>query len=237
MISPLIVAIAVLVLFVLLDTKNPLYSDIFIFLYFLFALPNIEGSKEISIFYLLMLLFYLAFRLSKHAFAVKNEGINNSFAGFSLKGRIPWMGILLGAGLFIVMYVLQATQTASIFGVPTLAIREPLFGVSSIMLLGVVENRMFFTTFEFLVVSGILSLGGVLSAFGVAAPLLFTAGLFSVFHLFAYSLAAGSLLFAGIVFMGFLGVYLINGDDLGPNIAHMLWNGVFEVRRSLSIVF
>jgi hypothetical protein len=242
MVNPVIIAGIVLLVFVFLDTLNPLFSDLFILVYFLFAYINIDGSKNLATFYLFSILAYMSVRALQKNYAVRNEGFTKRLFSFSLKGRVPWIGILVGIGLFFVMRLLQGGVSTAIIGVPSLAISNPGFSVSNVMLLGAVENRFFFTVFEVLrniVSTGLLAaipvVGGVLSGFQLFVPVVLTSVLFSIFHLTAFSLALSSMIFASMVFILWLISYIVLRDDLSSNTAHMFWNASTTLGRLVSV--
>ena len=151
MVSPILALIIVLVVFIVIDTigrlkKTPFLSDIFIFLYFLWAFANLDDQNNLAIFYLFASLIVLLFRVTK-TFVFPNETIQ-SIGGFTLKGKLPLLGIFLGVAIYGLMRVLQGQTTGSIIGTPSFAIASQSLTVTSIMLLGVVENRMFLSIFE-----------------------------------------------------------------------------------------
>ena len=244
MVSPIIIAVSVLAIFIILDTLNSLYSDIFIFIFFLFAYINIEGSTSLSTFYLLSFFFYFIIRIGKVSWQVKNKGFTKELYGIKTKGNIPLLGIGLGIIIFIAMRLLQSTTAGSIVGVPSLAITSPAFTISTVMLLGVIENRLFFTLFELFkeghilkAVSGIPILREVTLFLRPIMPVFMASGLFMLFHITAFSLATSSLIFSFIVFMIWIASYILSKDDLAPNLAHMLWNLSVSLNRVMGIAF
>src|SRR3990167_2789986 len=244
MVSPTLAIIIVLVLYVILyaigRNKNiPYLADIFIFIYFLFAFINIEGSATLATFYLFAIIFVIAFEVAQSKFTVNSQQIKE-IGGFKLKSKLPLIGIGLGFGILLIMRVLQTSVEGSIIGVPSLAITSPAFGVSTITLLGIVENRLFFTIYELLkantqLLLAIPFIGGLLGIFNLILPVVLTAILFAIFHLTAYSLSVSTMIFAALVMVIWLLSYILTKSDLPANLAHGMWNGTIALGRVLGV--
>tara|TARA_Y100000034_G_scaffold2862_1_gene3529 strand:- start:1182 stop:1910 length:729 start_codon:yes stop_codon:yes gene_type:complete len=237
--SPIVALIGVLALFVILDTIKPLLADIFIFLYFLFAFINIEGSTTLATFYLFSILFVISVRIAKSTFTISSEPIKQ-FGGISLKSKIPIFGILLGIGIFLLMRILQTSAPGAIIGVPQLAITSQAFNVTTVMLLGIVETRFFFTMFNLLtefkdIFFKIPVLGQLFSIISFTIPIAFTSILFAIFHITAYSLSISTMVFAALVMVVWIISFILTKSDLPANISHALWNGIVSLGRALGI--
>jgi len=239
MISPILALIGVLAIFVLLDVINPLLSDIFIFFYFGWAFINIEGSTTLATFYLIAIIFVMLIRVSKLNFALKSKTIRE-FGGVKLAGKIPFLGIGLGIAIFMIMRLLQGASETAIIGTPSLAITSPAFNVTTIMLLGIVETRLFFTLYNLLkenqgALYKIPLLGSVMAILSPVLPIVLVSVLFSVFHITAYALSLSALLFAGMVMVLWVISFIITKSDLPANISHALWNGIVSLSKTLGI--
>lgn len=247
MVSPIFVLIAVLAVFVVVDTIGnrlnlPFLSDVLIFIYFMFAYANIESQTTLATFYLIGALFVLVVKLTERAFAVSSESISK-IGGLSLKRGMPIFMVFAGIGIFLIMKLLQGAAPTSIVGVPSLAIASPLFSVISIMLLGIVETRLFFTIFNLIGKTGVITeaftripIVGIV--FAILAPIMsiiVVAILFAVFHVTAYSLALSSLLFAGVVMVIWLISFIIFKSDMPASLSHALWNFSVSASRTLGI--
>lgn len=242
MILPLIITIAVLALFLIIDSKNPLISNVFLFMLFWFAYANME-KDVLSTFYLFGIVFVMIVTLTKQRWAPALAGDNAG--GFKI-GRIafPVVGILIGVGIYIFMLLLQGSKTTSIIGVPALSIASTLgglFGPALAGILGVVENRVFFSIFELLRLAKIhfylLPLIPIIGpVMALALPFIITCTAFALFHLSAYGVAASAFIFAFMVMGIWLGVYLVRRDDTHATISHYLWNSFISLSRSLKVI-
>ena len=240
--SPILFFILALIIFIILDTINPLLSDITIFGYFLFAYTNIEGSTTIATFYLIAILFVIMVRLAKRTFSLQehSEAPIRKILGINLTGKLPILGVGLGIGIFLIMRLLQGVSTASIIGTPSLAISGDVFNVITISVLGIVETRLFFTIFNLVkenvdIFTMIPILGVVLGVLAPVVPVVFVAILFGIFHLTAYGLSLSAILFAVMVMTIWILSFIITKSDLPANISHYLWNGIVVLNRLLGI--
>lgn len=131
------------------------------------------------------------------------------------------------------MRFLQAGAGANaIIGVPKLAISAVTLAPLTMGILGVFENRAFFLLFEILLKLPIQ----VLQFAGVFGSILITSLFFAFFHISVYLYNIGSLMFAAIVFMIWMGSYLLLNDDAAANTSHFLWNLSVTLSRQLAIV-
>lgn len=228
MVNPLIMVIVFFVVFLLLDSKSQVLSNIFLFGYFLWGYVNIEGSTSLATFYLFAILFVIIVNLTKQNFSIKDS---SNTQGWSFKSfKIPLISFIVGILIFAFMTLLQSKSPGAIIGVPTLALASGTFYASQIGMLGIIENRLFFSVYE------LFSLYPVTLGFLTPlVPVLSSASIFAVFHLSAYGLALSSLLFALIVFSIWIISYIILRDDLASNLAHFLWNVSVVLGSSLAI--
>lgn len=240
MVFEYIALIATLLIYIVLDNISPLLADISIFMYFLFIYANIPDQSALANFYLFGIIFVIIIRVATQ-FYPKTRSIRE-LAGFTFKSKLQQFGISIGLGiiLFVVMRLLQSNVSGAIIGTPAFAITSPAFSVSSIVLLGIIENRVFFTLFnvarENVAKFGLIPyIGGLLRTISVAMPFIFASLLFGVFHSTAYSASVSNILFASFVMLLWLVSYLTTDSDQPANIAHGLWNGVVTIGRTLSI--
>jgi len=241
MITPTVALIGVLLLFVLLDSIKPLFANLFILIYFLFAYINLEGSSSLAIFYAVGILLVIVFDVARSKFSVTSEPINK-LGGLSLKGKLgsSIIGVGLGVMIFLGMRLLQGNTAGAIIGTPSLAISSPAFNVTTIMLLGIVETRMFFLIFNIMKDNKELFLkmpliGRFLSPFVLVLPIIAVSALFGLFHLSAYASNVSSVTFAVFVMAIWVISYYLTKSDLPANISHALWNGVVSLSRALGI--
>lgn len=237
MVSPIIAAILVLLAFILIDAFSPLLADISIFFYFLFAFINISGSQPLATFYLFGSLFVILFRVI--GLGLTTEDSKEPVINLKFLKNFPFLGVGLGIAIFAAMRLLQGTAPGAIIGVPSLAISSQVFSITTIMLLGVVETRMFFTLLKIADRNKgfILALPVVGAMLAVAVPILgilLVALLFGIFHLTAYQ-SVSSIVFAVLVMGIWIGTFLLTKSDRPANISHMLWNGSVQLNRVLGI--
>src|SRR3990167_9197188 len=184
--SPILAIIVVLSSYILVDAVNPLLAEIAIFLYFLFAYVNLEGSSNLATFYLISMVFVIAVSVARSKFSLQTKNTLPSFLVGKL--RIPIVSIGLGIGIYLIMRLLQSSTPGSIIGVPSLAINSPAFGVTTIMLLGIVENKLFFTVFNLLkdnarFLFSFPIIGSLLVFVAPIVPFFAVALLFAIFHI------------------------------------------------------
>lgn len=253
MVNPLIVAISVLIVFLLIDSipkVGSLLTNILLLLSFLWAAANKVIPQEQAIFYTILAFIPL---LLPPLFL--KLGVDLGFGQSSIKffGRefkgFGYTLLTVGAGLFIyiLMEFLQATKpSAAIIGVPALAVFSKVFtnnfAVVGSGLLGIIENRGFFTLIGavILLINGLGLVFPVLNFLQVLLPIISTlivAAMFSVFHVAAYNLVLSSILFAFFVFVTWIASYMLfRQDDTPANIAHFMWNVVRSAGRSIKVV-
>lgn len=241
LLTPLTVLLATLIIWLIIRSISITVSDIFLFFIFLFAYANID--KALATFYLIGLLFVIVVDWTNQPFEL---GIAKKFSisKFTFKGY-GFMIFSLILGFFIYIGInMMGTRTGSVvIGVPILATVTTSTIVTSFMpaltaLLGIIENRVFFTLFNLVTRYGVLiPVVGV--AFGIGLPvlpILLSSLIFALFHLTAYSIAVGAILWAMMSFALFLSSYLITGDTLSADFAHWLNNALVAIKRGLQIV-
>ena len=242
MISPIIALILVLVAYMVVDIINPLVAEVGIFVYFLFAYSNIEGSVQLAVFYLFAILFVIAVRVAKGSFSVQSEKIQQipGVKETEVKGKIPYLEIILAIAIFGVMRLLQGTTSGAIIGTPELAISSAALSVTSIALLGIVETKFLLTLMKLMVeninlVSSIPVIGVFVGIFSLVLPFIAIGLLFATFHLAAFSGVVSSLFFAFLVMIIWIISFEVTGSDRPANLSHGLWNGTVALSRVVSI--
>ena len=241
--SPMFFFVLVLLIFIFLDVINPLLSDIAIFTYFAWVYTNIEGSSNLATFYLIGMLFVIVLRVANRSFSLQGHSEINTrkILGLSLAGKLPVVGVGAGIVILIIMRMLQGVSTASIIGVPSLAISSDITNLVSISLLGIVETRLFFSLYNLVKVniamfSTLPVVGLLFAVFSPIMPILMISVLFGVFHISAYALSVSAIIFAVMVMVIWVLSYEILDSDLPANIAHYLWNGLVVLGKSLKII-
>ena len=233
MLIELIITLAVLIIYLIVDSKSPIISNVFVFLVFLFALAN-TPERSLSSFYLFGILFVMIVSFTKMKWRPQVSGEDKRS-----KFMLPVVGIAIGIGIFIFMRLLQSRSTASIIGVPSLSVSTQIGKYAApalIGILGIVENRVFFSIYELLKMSKMWFTIPILIFLGPVVPTLLTAIGFAIFHISAYNLALSSMIFAAMVFALWLIVYEWRDDDVAPNIAHYLWNSIIKLSQTLKVI-
>ena len=239
-VSPIVpVVIVAIIIFLLgaIPKVGSLIQNIFLLILFLFAIPNLE--KDLGTFYAIMIVAVLVFTALR--IGVKDIQEVSEGPGF-LRGRgikIPILAVVMGFLFFLLLkFLVSANQGASIIGTPSLAIGSLNFmNASLIAALGIVEQRFFLAIYNVykLFIKPILD--------GIITPILsFVIGvasvsiMFAVFHLQAYQLAIGSLIFA-FIFMG-LSILAFEIPFIGEepsSFGHYFHNASVSLSRTLSI--
>jgi len=241
LITPISILIGSFVIYLIIRSISLTVSDIFLFFMFLFAYANID--KTLATFYLIGLLFVIVVDWTNQPFEI---GIAKQFkmSSFTFKGY-GFMIFSLILGLFIYLAInLMGTRSGSVvIGVPILATITTSTIIASFMpaltaLLGIIENRVFFTLFLLLSKFGLLIpfVGLLFSILPPVFALLLTAFIFAMFHLTAYSIVIGAIIWAMLSFTLFLSSYLITGDTLSADFAHWLNNALVAIQRGIQIV-
>lgn len=250
-IIPFIIAILSLVLFIIIQSKNERIAYGLLLILLLFIYSNINESQ--GGFYALGLLVALVFMpvLKTKVNATSINIFGKKFKGFFAQGIF----VIGGIGILFVMKALQAgsPQGAAIIGVPTLAISQQtisyLLSPAIITLIGVMENITFITFFLLQVIAlqilfslpllkNIPFIGSLLSTkYGpIISSIILTATEFALFHSKTYSLAAGAMIFAGIVWIIWNVVYIFTNDTTAQDVSHGGHNLGVAAGRSLNIL-
>ncbi len=222
--------------------KTSTLSDTLLFVFFMFGLVTFELSIVQRVFYPIALLFSMIMKM-RLDFVTNNTQIklgSNTVAG------VPFQILTFVGGFLILgfMFIIQKQQGLNIIGTPTLAISiiqsfkdsiTILFAPLSAGMLGIIENKMFLSVFEVLnrFKNNIFFFLGPLSVVGA---LFTTALLFGFFHIVAYGLNIGAVLWASSIMLIWLGTYLLLKRDSTPmDISHLGWNGILTLGKSLQI--
>lgn len=225
-------------LFIILLDRIPkigqVISSLFIFTFFLFAIPNLENLTQ-AIFYSIMGLAVIVFKL--FAFGVEDKQAVLGYKGWGL----TFISVIIGVGIFIIMTIMQKQTTNAIIGTPKLlavAGLSNLLGPAQIASLGYIENRFFFSWFNVLRLPIILPiLMGIIGPFALLLPYIAIGMMFSIFHLSAFALSVGSLMWAFIVFnLWMVSAYALKLGDEPSCISHFLWNGFVVLKRQYAII-
>lgn len=262
MVNPLFFGIGIIVIFLLLDSIPKFgffISHTFLGVLFLFTSANY--SAEVGTFYSIMILLTFVFGIVNKIFQPE-EVTSISLFGFKLNRLgVILFGVGIGVAMFfIINAIFFRNPEAAIFGVPkTLAATGNLknMGPALTGMLGIVENRFFFglylmlKRFSKVIITSSLGLFPIvgqasLPFVAVIIPLipiiLIPAG-FALFHLTAYGVAIGNLIFAAVAMLFMILVFdppvankkALSGE-LAPNIFHFVHNFVVTLGRGLQIV-
>jgi hypothetical protein len=207
----------------------------FILAYFLFGQANF-ANKDLFTFYVSAGLFILVFNNPAYSILEDKKVIrigNRQFIGVG----IILVSIIVGIFLTFAIFSLQKAKTASIIGVPSLAIiTEKSFASTTFGALGFIENGFF------------LTLAGLLLYILPSIPLpifrvdflnklwsiIIVSFAFALFHMKAYGLNINSMVFAGGIFF-IWGVLYMFGDELIGSTSHYFYNAFVTLGRTLSI--
>lgn len=216
-------------------------SNIYLFIMFLWAYPNVD--KAISTFYLIGILFVLIADLTNQIWEIKTAESFN-LAGLKFAGPIFMVfSIALGVGIYIAINAMGTRTGGVVIGVPVLATVTSSTIIATFMpaltaLLGIVENQIFFTVFRLLTSFGYLApvVGFIFQIASPVIALLIVSSIFALFHLIAYSIAVGAMVWAALSFALFLGSYLLTGDTLAADTAHWTNNAAVSISKGLEVV-
>jgi len=171
------------------------------------------------------------------------------------------LGLVIFLGMRLILSGVASDKLQAYMGVPLLSLvaLKANLSIVSVMSLAIIENKFMIVVKEFF---GLLknTLAKALTGIGAAlfgwipflnvilvpfmmflgtflvllGPILLTAIVFAVFHLAAFNLVLGSLLFAGSIMVVWLIVYQVTRNDVAMNVAHMLWNGAIQFYRLIN---
>lgn len=245
---PIIIAVGSFLLYLALDSKNVLFGSAFLFIIFWFASANLDARQ--GFFYIIGIIFFAIF--GRNTNIGLNEGsarVGEKSFGSTFLASVVMVGV--GIAIYGIMRVVSGASPvgASIIGVPTLSILDSqltsLFSITIIALLGVIENRAFFTLYHVIVKSPLGSLFGLIPFVGglfskIADNILaiiITSVTFAFFHISVYGLNAGALVFASIIMGTWIISWLLTNRTYPADTSHALWNGIIEIgRRGISFI-
>lgn len=237
----LIITIVVFLLIILFRMTHKLLADTFLFALFMFAF--IITDRGFSSYYLLALLIAIVIDLALPQFDIRPQKSANIFGGKFAGVSLVFVSIVIGIAIFLVIAVISTRVEGNIVGVPDLAV-SPLDKISYSFkpalesALGIIENRIFFVFLEVLVAFGLAIpiLGFIFSFIPFLVPMSIISLLFAVFHVVAYNVAIGIMIWAMLAFILFAVPYIITRDTLIADTAHYLNNAVVSFSRTLQVV-
>lgn len=220
--------------YVILRQINHIIADVFLFILFIFAF--VVGSKEFSVFYLLLFLIAIVIDLAIPEFEI-GTGAKTGFMPIMI-------ALLVGLGLYIVITIISVRVGGNIVGAPEIAISSTSqiaqnFRPTFVGMLGIIENRIAFAFFEVLNLFGVLIplIGVAFNLIPYIVPTIIVGLIMGIFHITAYSVAISLLIWASIAFMLFIASYIMMGrDSLSADTSHFLNNGIIDVNRGLVLV-
>ena len=225
-----------------------MFSNIILLVLFLFAVPNLDA--KLGNYYSIMIISVFILEFVAIFFKITTADTSSAL-GKANPILAIMIGLITGGIIFTIFSLLQSRSSASIIGVPSLALTLPAqFSPALVGALGFVENRFFINLWYISksilgkVFISVLSLIPIIGQLVVALsmilapvlPVFMIAGLFAVFHLTAYSGQVASLIFAMIAGIIFIFSTAITGSTLGADIGHYLWNFTISLGKSLTIV-
>lgn len=239
---PITILVLSFIGYILLREANQILADSYLFVLFIFSF--IISNKEFSMFYLL--LFLVAIMLDIAITKIDTFKVNNTLNFFGTKaqgfGRI---GLGLGVGILIYIFIVIIGNSVggNIVGAPDLTISTTqdlaqAFKPTLESSLGIIENRIAFVLFGVLNVFGLLipAIGLAFQLIPIALPAIVIGILMGVFHVAAYGISAGLIIWAALAFMIFIATTFILKDSLSADVAHYINNARISLSRSLAIV-
>lgn len=226
-IIPVIIVLAILIFLNNIPKVGYLLSNVFLGVLFLFAIPNID--EKLGSYYSIMLLFIFIFSFIKLTSAPKDTS-EAEVSGFKFKDiTFSLAALVIGVLIYFAMRSLQGSTEQSILGVPELLAVAGVTGYlmpSLIGALGFIENRFFFglfaIIFTFLIPNPIIA--------GIIASVLF-----GLFHVAAFGLAVGSIIFAILIMFIWILFFLTPFGEEPTSTSHYLWNSDIATGKVLSI--
>lgn len=236
--AQLLVGITILALLLLarLLPKGKVVQLVMLGVLFLFAFAQLD--EKLGAFYTTLLSLGIIFSLLAN---LKPESNTIVFAGQKYSGvGFLFLSLLIGVGLFFFIKTLTVRSgTASILGIPTLAVSSGFKGALAPTLsgaLGFIENLFFinlFRIYKILVLPFISAVTKIPQMVLYILGIVGVAGAFSIFHGF---LGTSFSIFAILVFMVWLILSETPVGSTPANISHYLWNFIITIGRTLSIV-
>ena len=229
--------IASFLIYLVLRSYFWIAADLYLFIIFIFAF--VVSNREFSAFYILLFVIAMVIDLAVHKFSIEPAQ-----GAFGVKGlSFILFQLVAGVVIYVAISLISTSQGGNIVGAPQLGISStstmaqnmrPTF----VSHLGIIENRIAFVIFEVLALTfvAVPFLGLLSSMIPLVLPTVVTGLIMGIFHVAAYSVAFGLLIWASLAFMLFVVSYVLTKDSLAADMAHFLNNGVIDVNRGLSIV-
>ena len=242
-ITEVILLVGWFVVYILLRNVQPYFGSALVFLTFIFAF--IVSSQSFSSFYLILYLVVIVLDLALNQISTTSQPSIASKAGkVSAKGYgTIAISLIAGVAMYFVIKLLSRQVGGNIVGVPNLAVTTPSIIATSFKAvfeasLGIIENATAFVIFDILLAFGwMLPLLGILIKLsGFIIPLIVSSLILAIFHVTAYSVAIGLLLYAMLAFAMFIISRILLKDSLSADTAHYLNNGLISASRSLQVV-
>lgn len=233
--------IASLVIYILLKSKSTILADAYLFILFIFAF--LLTDKTFSMFYLMVFMIAIVLDLAVNTIDANKGNGSTSLGSYKVSG---FQQTLLFVGIGVVMYGIILTMGSfaggKILGAPNLQVTsvaqlaqasKPTFEAS----LGIIENRVAFVFFLLLDATGHLIpfLGWLFRVFIIALPMVLIGLLMGLFHVVAYGINAGLIVWAAFAFMLFIASYFIFKNSLPADISHYINNATVSLSRQLAI--
>jgi hypothetical protein len=221
---------------------HPAFKHIVLFITFVFAF--VVSSREFASFYLLMYLVVFVLDLTfTQIDTTVQVGTTFNYGRFTAKGfNLVALQIVFGVVIYIAINLISRQVGGNIIGVPDLAITSSEIGKSFKPMfesaLGIIENQFTFVIFDILLAFGVLIplVGLVIRATTVIIPTIIAGAALGIFHVAAYSVSIGLIIYASIAFMLFILSRLIVHDSLPADTAHYINNALVSVSRGLKVV-
>lgn len=225
-------------IYILLRLTNVYFGMVWVFITFLFAF--IVSNKEFSSFYLLLYLIAVAIDLAITQIHTTSDVKTQANVGKAKASGVHFVAISLLAGLvmYFMISLISRQVGGNIVGVPNLAITTPSAIANTFKpvfegTLGVVENTFAFVLFDV----SVLLFGALFTiVLGIIISLFLVGLIMGLFHVVAYDVAFGLLLYGTLAFILFILSKYLFKDSLSADTAHYLNNGVISVNRSLAVV-
>ena len=240
--SQITILIISLVAYILLRGANQILADAYLFILFIFSF--IISSQSFSMFYLM--LFLVAIILDIVVVKINTFDVPNKINVFGMEASgFGKIGISLAVGVLLYVFIIAIGNTVggNIVGAPDLKITSTS-EVASLMKpalesnLGIIENRIAFVLFGVLNAFGLMIpiLGLAFQLLPLVLPMMLIGFVMGLFHVAAYGISAGLIIWAALAFMLFIGTTFILKDSLSSDIAHFINNARISLSRGLSIV-
>ena len=225
-------------IYILLRLYSVYFGVFWVFLTFVFAF--IVSNQAFSSFYLLIYLVAIVIDIAISQIHTTSDIKTEAKVNGTKVSGFNFVALSLGAGLvmYFMISLISRQVGGNIVGVPNLAITTPSAIAQSLKpvfeaSLGIVENTFAFVMFDL----SVILFGALLTAvIGIVIALFLTSIIMGIFHVVAYDVALGLLIYASMAFMLFILSKYLFKDSLGADTAHFLNNSVVSVQRSLQVV-